>query len=105
MNKYLDPKYEGKGASETYVLFPLPESGLLRLDLLCEPLAQALLFLLELRVVQLLDLGLAELASLHLLLAVVLVVQLLGSVDKIKHVGADQEGTELLEVTVILIFN
>lgn len=87
------------------MLLPLPESGLLRLDLLRKSLAQALLFLLELRVVQLLDLGLAEFTSLHLLLAVVLVVRFFSGVDEIKHMGANQEGAKLLEVAVILIFN
>jgi hypothetical protein len=60
-----------------YMLLPLSEAGFLRLDLLREALAQLLLLVLELGVVALLDLGLAELARLHLLLAIVLVVRLL----------------------------
>jgi hypothetical protein len=59
------------------MLLPLSEAGFLRLDLLREALAQLLLLVLELGVVALLDLGLAELARLHLLLAIVLVVRLL----------------------------
>lgn len=62
---------------KTYVLLPLPEPRLLRLDLLGELLPQLLLLLLEFGVVQLLDLGLAEFARLHLCLPVVLVMKLL----------------------------
>ena len=87
------------------MLLPLPEPGLLGLDLLSELLAQSLLFLLELGVVELLDLGLAELACLHLLLTVVLVVQLLGSADQVKHVCADEERPELLEVAMVLVLD
>ena len=72
------------------MLLPLPEARFLRLDLLGELLAEGLFFLLELGVVQLLDLGLAELASLHLLLAIVLVVELLGSRDQVQHVRANE---------------
>ncbi|QBZ58035.1 hypothetical protein PoMZ_02974 [Pyricularia oryzae] len=67
------------------LLLPLPEALLLDLDLLGEALAQRLLLLLELGVVQLAGPGLAELAGLHLLCAVGLVVQLLGCVDEIEH--------------------
>jgi hypothetical protein len=63
----------------THVLFPLPETSLLGLDLLGEPPAELFLLLLELGVVELLHLALAILARLHLLLAVVLVVALLSS--------------------------
>lgn len=56
------------------MLLPLPETSLLGLDLLGESLPQRLLLLLELGVVELLDLGLAVLPSLHLLLTVVLVM-------------------------------
>ena len=57
------------------MLLPLPETSLLSFDLLGEALPELLLFLLEFGIVELLDLPLAELASLHLLLPVVLVVQ------------------------------
>lgn len=56
------------------MLLPLPEASLFGLDLLGEALPQSLLFLLELGVVELLDLRLAVLPSLHLLLTVVLIV-------------------------------
>ena len=87
------------------MLLPLAEARLLGLDLVGELLAQLLFLLAELRVVELLDLGLAELARLHLLLAVVLVVVLLRRGDEVQHVGADQKLAELLEVAVILILN
>jgi hypothetical protein len=87
------------------LLLPLSETALLDLDLLGEPLAQVLLLLLELGIVQLAGSGLAELASLHLLGTVSLVVRLLGRVDKIQHVGANQDRTELLEVAVILVLH
>jgi hypothetical protein len=74
----------------TYVLFPLPEASLLGLDLLGEPPAELFLFLLELRVVELLHLALAIFARLHLLLAVVLVVALLSSRDEVEHECADE---------------
>ena len=73
------------------MLLPLPEPRLLGLDLLREALAKRLLFLLELGVVELLHLRLAELARLHLLLPVVLVVQLLSRGDQVEHVRPDQE--------------
>ena len=82
------------------MLLPLPEASLLGLDLLGEALAERLFFLLELRVVRLLDASLAKLAGLHLFQAVVLVVLFLGSVDKVEHVGADEQGTKLAEIAV-----
>ena len=87
------------------MLLPLAETGLLGLDLLREALAQRLFLLLELGVIELLNLALAELARLHLLLAVVLVVVLLRRGDEVQHVGADQKLAELLKVAVILILN
>ena len=87
------------------MLLPLPEPGLLGLDLLGKALAQSFLFFLELRIIKFLNLGLAEFAGLHLLLTVVLVVKFLGRVDKIEHVGTDEERTELFEVAVLLIVN
>jgi len=71
--------------TRSYVLFPLPKASLFRLDLLREMLPEVLLFLLELRVVELLDFALAELASLHLLLPVVLIVRFFGSGYKVQH--------------------
>lgn len=87
------------------LLFPLAETLLLDLDLLGEALAERLLLLLVLGVVELAWPGLAKLAGLHLLGTVGLVVQLLGGVDKIQHVGSDQDGSKLLEVAVILILD
>lgn len=87
------------------LLLPLSETALLDLDLLGEPLAQVLLLFLELGVVQLAGPGLAKLAGLHLLGTIGLVVGLLGGVDEIQHVGADQDRTELLEVTVVLVLH
>jgi len=73
------------------MLLPLAETALLRLDLLGEALAQLLLLVLEFGVVALLDLGLAELARLHLLLPVVLVVRLLRRRDEVEHVRANEQ--------------
>jgi len=87
------------------MLFPLPETSLLGLDLLGEALAKRLFFLLELRVVWLLDTTLAGLASFHLFQAVVLVVLFLGSVDEVEHMGADEQGTELAEIAVGFALN
>ncbi len=85
------------------LLLPLSESGFLLLDLFGESLPEVLFLLLELGVVELPRAGLSELASFHLLGTVYLVVRLFGRVDEVKHVGADQDATELLEVTVIVI--
>lgn len=87
------------------LLLPLSEALLLDLDLLGEALSESLLLLLELGVVELSGSGLAELASLHLLGAVGLVVQLLSGVDEVEHVSSDQDGAELLEVAVVLVLN
>lgn len=85
------------------LLLPLAEALLLDLDLFGETLAEGLLFLLELGVVELSGASLAKLASLHLLGAVGLVMQLLGGVNEVEHVGTDQNGSELLEVAVVLV--
>ena len=87
------------------LLLPLAEALLLDLDLLGKALAERLLLLLELGVVQLPGTGLAELAGLHLLSTVGLVVQLLGGVDEVEHVGADEDGAELLEIAVVLVLH
>jgi hypothetical protein len=90
---------------ETDMLLPLPEAGFLGLDLLGEALSEGFFLFLELGVVRLLDTGLAKLASLHLLQAIVLVVVFLSGVDQIQHVGTDQQRSQLAEVAVVLIFN
>lgn len=87
------------------LLLPLSESLFLDLDLFGETLAQGLLFLFELRVVQLAGTGFAKLARLHLLSAVRLVVQLLSGVNEIEHVGSDKDRSQLLEVAVVFILN
>lgn len=87
------------------LLLPLSEPLLFDLDLFGKTLAQSLLLFLELGVVQLAGSGLAEFTSLHLLSTVRLVVQLFRSVNKVEHVGADQDGTKLLEVAVVLVLD
>jgi hypothetical protein len=87
------------------LLFPLSEPLLFDLDLLRKPLAERLLLFLEFGVVQLAGTCLAELASLHLLCAVGLVVVLLGGVDQVEHVCADQDSAKALEVAVVLVLN
>lgn len=87
------------------LLLPLAETLLLDLDLLGKALSESLFLLLELGVVELAGTSLAELAGLHLLGAVGLVVQLLGGVDKVEHVCSDQDRSELLEVAVVLVLN
>jgi len=87
------------------MLLPLPEASFLRLDLLGEPPAKLLLFLLELGVVELLHLALAILAGLHLLLAVVFIVTLLSSGNEIEHECADEQRTQLPEVAVVLVLH
>ena len=87
------------------LLLPLSETLLLDLDLLGEALAEGLFLLLELGVVELAGTSFAELAGLHLLGAVGLVVLLLGGVDEVEHVGSDQDRSELLEVAVVLVLD
>lgn len=87
------------------LLLPLSEPLFLDLDLLCESLSQRLLFLLEFGVVQLSWSSLAELSGLHLLCSVCLVVSLFGGVDEIKHVGSDQDRSQVLEVAVVLVLD
>ena len=87
------------------MLLPLPEPGFLSLDLLGEALAQSLLLLLELRVLELARLLLAELADLHLGLPVVLVVHLLRRRDEVEHVRADEQRAKLAEVAVLLVLD
>ena len=89
----------------TYVLLPLPEARLLGLDLLREPFPERLLLLLELGVLELARLLLAELARLHLRLAVVLVVEVLRRRDEVQHVRADEERAQLAEVAVVLVLD
>ena len=88
-----------------YVLFPLPESSFLGLDLFRKLLPQLLFLLLELGVVELLGLGFAELAGLHLCLPVVLVVEFLRRRDEVQHMCSDEQRAQLLEVTVVLVLN
>ena len=87
------------------MLLPLPEASLLSLDLLGEALAKRLLLFLELGVLELARLLLAELARLHLRLAVVLVVKILRRRDKVEHVRADEQRAELAEVAVVLVLD
>lgn len=87
------------------LLLPLPEALLLDLDLLGEALAESLFLLLEFGVVELAGTGFAELAGLHLACAVDLVVVLFGCVDKVEHVGANENGPELLEIAVLFVLH
>jgi hypothetical protein len=87
------------------LLLPLPEALLLDLDLLGEALAKSLFFFLELGIVELARACLAEFAGLHLACAVGLVVVLLGCVDKVEHVSANEDGSQFLEIAVLLILH
>ena len=87
------------------LLLPLPEPLLLNLDLLREPLAQLLFLLLELGIIQLPRPRLAKLPRLHLLCTVGFVVVLFGRVDEIKHVRADENGAQFLEVAVVFVLD
>ena len=87
------------------MLLPLPEARLLGLDLLGEALAERLLLLLELGVLELARLLLPKLARLHLRLPVVLVVQLLRGGDQVEHVRADEQRAQLAEVAVLLVLD
>jgi hypothetical protein len=87
------------------LLLPLPKPLLFHLDLLGEALAERLLFFLELGVVELPRASFTELPGLHLLRTVGFVVVLLGGVDEVEHVGADENGAELLEVAVLLVLD
>lgn len=71
------------------MLLPLSKSRLLRLHLFREPFSQLFLLLFELGVIQLLHLGLAELACLHLLLPVVLIVRVLTCRYQVQHMRPD----------------
>jgi hypothetical protein len=87
------------------MLLPLPEPAFLQLDLLGKPLSEHLLFLLEFRIVNLLDFWFSEFTRLHLGKSVGFIVVLFGRGGQVKHVGSDQERSEFLEITVVLILN
>ena len=91
--------------TNTHMLLPLPEAGLLRLDLLGEALAERLLLLLELGVLELARFLLPKLAHLHLRLPVVLVVHVLRRRDEVEHVRPDEQRAQLAEVTVVLVLD
>ena len=63
------------------MLFPLPEPGLLVLDLLGEAFAERFLLLFEFGVIRLLHSRFAELPGLHLLLTVILIVNVFSCRD------------------------
>lgn len=87
------------------MLLPLPEPALLQFDLLGESLSQHFLLFLELWVVDLLYFCFSEFTSLHLGQSVRLVVRLLGRSNEIEHVCSNQEGSEFLEIAVILVLD
>lgn len=88
-----------------YVLFPLPETCFLCLDLISKLLPEFILFLPKFGIFIFLDLGFTEFARLHLLLTIIFIVNVLSCRDEIQHEGTNQEGPKLLEVAVALIFN
>ena len=71
------------------MLFPLPEPGLLAFDLLGKTFAKGFFFLFEFGIIRFLHSRFTELSGLHLLLAVILIVNVLGCRDQIKHVRAN----------------
>jgi len=77
------------GQNRTNVLFPLPEPGLLALDLLGKAFTKGFLLFLEFGIIRLPHSRFAELPGLHLLLTVVLIVDVFGCGDQVKHVGAN----------------
>jgi hypothetical protein len=87
------------------LLLPLSEALFLDLDLFGEALAQGFFLFLELGIVKLARTSFAEFAGFHLLGAVCFVVILFRGMDKIQHVGADENGAELLEVAMLLILD
>ena len=87
------------------VLLPLTEAAFLELDLVRKLAAERLFFLLEAWVFKPLDAWLAVLARLHLCLAVVFVVEVLGVGNQVEHVRSDQEGAQLFKVAVVLVFD
>lgn len=86
-------------------LLPLPKPMFLKLNLLGKPLPQTLLLLLELGIIQLPRSGFSELPRLHLLSTIRFIMHLLGRVDEVEHVRADQDRTELLEIAVVFVFD
>ena len=87
------------------MLLPLPEPGLLALDLLGETFTKGFLFLFEFGIIRFLHPGFAELPGLHLLLAVVLIVDVFGCRDQVEHVRANQARPQLSEIAVVLVLD
>jgi len=71
------------------MLLPLPEPGLLALDLLGEAFTKGFFLFLEFGIIRFLHSRFAELPGLHLLLTVVLIVDVFGCRDQVKHVRAN----------------
>jgi len=92
-------------SESAYMLLPLPEPAFLQFDLFGKPLSEHLFFLLEFRVVNLLDFCFPEFTSFHLSKSVRLIVCLFGRGDQVKHVCSDQEGSEFLEITMFLVLD
>lgn len=97
--------YKACSWNATDVLFPLPEPGLLGLDLLSEAFAESFLLFFKFGIIGFLYSRFAELPGLHLLLTVILVVDVFGCGDQVKHVRANQAGSQLSKIAVVLIFN
>jgi hypothetical protein len=87
------------------LLFPMSEPLFFNLDLLRESLPQTLFLFLKLGVIQFSRSGLTKLSRLHLLSTVCFIVLLLGGVNEIEHMSADENRAELFEVAVVFILN
>lgn len=89
----------------TNVLFPLPEPRLLGLDLFGEAFAESFLLFFEFGIIRFLYSRFAKLPGLHLLLTIVLVVDVFGCRDQVKHVRANQARSQLSEIAVVLVLD
>ncbi len=87
------------------MLLPLTESGLFQLDLLGESFAESFLLFSVFRVIELFDFWFAKFTGFHLRESVCLVVVLFGGGDEIEHVRTDEQRTQFLEITVVVVLH
>ena len=87
------------------LLLPGAEALLLHLDLFRESFPQSFFLLLELGIVQFAGSNLARLPRLHLLRSIRFIVNFFCRMNEIEHVSSNENGTELLEIAVVFIFN